>query len=103
MASGLVHKYRGIAGPPHPQPLSSQAERGESLPCRSESVLAHVPKIDSDYCCFRLRVGRSKIHRWGIYADEDIPARRKVIEYTGEKIGPSEAKRRWANPLSFRP
>jgi SET domain-containing protein len=54
----------------------------------------HTPAIDHRYCCFRLRVGRSRIHRWGLYADQDIPAHRKVIEYTGERIGPKEARRR---------
>lgn len=53
-----------------------------------------VPKIDPKYCRFPLRAGKSKIHRRGIYADSDIPANRKVIEYTGEKIGPREAARR---------
>ncbi|HLY59710.1 MAG TPA: SET domain-containing protein-lysine N-methyltransferase [Terriglobia bacterium] len=53
-----------------------------------------VPKIDPEFCCFPLRAGKSKIHQWGVYADADIPANRKVIEYTGEKIGPREAARR---------
>jgi SET domain-containing protein len=39
-------------------------------------------------------MGRSSIHRWGVYAAEPIPSRRKVIEYTGEKISRREAKRR---------
>jgi SET domain-containing protein len=52
------------------------------------------PRIASEYCCFRLRLGRSRIHRWGVYAAERIPARRKVIEYTGERISRWEAKRR---------
>jgi len=57
--------------------------------------------IDGRYSCYRLRVDGSKIHRWGVYADEDIPANRKVIEYTGEKIGRREAKRRWHTPYLF--
>ena len=56
--------------------------------------MARVPKIDPEFCCFRLRIGRSKIHGWGIYADQDIPLNRKVIEYTGEKISVMEAGRR---------
>jgi len=60
-----------------------------------------VPTIDPRYACYRLRVGRSKIHRWGIYADQNIPANRKVIEYTGEKIDPEEAERRWNTPYLF--
>ena len=60
-----------------------------------------TPAVDPQYCCYRLRVDGSKIHRWGVYADEDIPANRKVIEYTGEKIGRREAKRRWKTPYLF--
>jgi len=41
-----------------------------------------------------LRVSESKIHRWGVYAGERIPAKRKVIEYTGERISRKETKRR---------
>jgi len=41
-----------------------------------------------------MRLARSKIHRWGVFATEFIPARRKVIEYTGEKINRRETKRR---------
>ena len=52
------------------------------------------PRIDPRYACFGLRLGRSPIHGWGVYATEFIPARRKVIEYTGEKISRRETKRR---------
>ena len=52
------------------------------------------PAIDPRYVCFRLRLGRSRIHRWGVYADQNIPRGRKVIEYTGERINRREAKRR---------
>jgi SET domain-containing protein len=41
-----------------------------------------------------MRLAASKIHRWGVYATEFIPARRKVIEYTGEKISRRETRRR---------
>lgn len=41
-----------------------------------------------------MRLAKSKIHRWGVFATESIPARRKVIEYTGEKINRRETKRR---------
>jgi uncharacterized protein len=51
-------------------------------------------KIDPKSCCFRLRFGRSRIHRWGVYAAEDIPCNRKVIEYTGEKLDPAARARR---------
>jgi len=55
---------------------------------------ASRPTIDPRYACFKLVLGRSKIHRWGVYAGERIPARRKVIEYTGERISRRETKRR---------
>jgi SET domain-containing protein len=35
---------------------------------------------------FRLRLGRSTIHRRGVFALEFIPPNRKVIEYTGERL-----------------
>jgi SET domain-containing protein len=66
-----------------------------------ENDLTIVPIIDPRYACYRLRVGRSKIHRWGIYAEQHIPANRKVIEYTGEKIDPPEAERRRNTPYLF--
>lgn len=53
-----------------------------------------TPVINEKFACFRLRVGPSQIHRWGVYADQSIPAGRKVIEYTGEKIDHSEFLRR---------
>jgi len=52
------------------------------------------PRIDPRYACFKLRVGPSKIHRWGVFAEQFIPPRRKVIEYTGERVSRREAKRR---------
>jgi len=42
--------------------------------------MARVPKIDLEFCCFRLRIGQSKTHARGIYADQHIPPNRKVIE-----------------------
>lgn len=41
-----------------------------------------------------MKLARSKIHRWGVYSTERIPAGRKVIEYTGERISRRETKRR---------
>jgi len=51
-------------------------------------------QIDPEYACFGMRPARSAIHRWGLYATEFIPAGRKVIEYTGERIARRETKRR---------
>jgi len=59
------------------------------------------PKLDKKHCGFKLKIGKSKIHRWGVYAAEDIPKRRKVIEYTGEKINRKETKRRAESNLNY--
>lgn len=56
--------------------------------------LVQSPRIDERYACFRLKIRKSKIHRFGVYAAERIPAQRKVIEYTGERISRRETKRR---------
>lgn len=59
------------------------------------------PRLDPAICRYRLRAGRSRIHRWGIFAVEAIPARRRVIEYTGEHIGSREAFRRRIRPFVY--
>ncbi|MFN0104067.1 MAG: SET domain-containing protein [Bryobacteraceae bacterium] len=63
---------------------------------RGNAESGPAPVIDQKATRFRLRVGYSPIHRWGIYADELIPKGRKIIEYTGEKISRKETKRRFA-------
>src|SRR5437763_3238854 len=67
---------------------------GESAWVRQGSIRRAVPRIDESRAFFRLEVRRSKIHRWGVFALESIPARRRVIEYTGEKIDEEEHERR---------
>jgi uncharacterized protein len=63
--------------------------------------LVKNPRIDPHYCQFALRIGQSKIHQRGVYAAERIPARRKVIEYTGERISRRETKRRGQGVLTY--
>ena len=65
------------------------------------SALIKSPKIDPRYACFKLAISESSIHRRGIYAAELIPAQRKVIEYTGEKISRRETKRRGDGPVTY--
>jgi uncharacterized protein len=65
-----------------------------AVPSGHEGKLNGVPKINPDYTCFKIDLAQSKIHRWGICAGEFIPAGRKVIEYTGERISRRETKRR---------
>ncbi|MCX6622739.1 MAG: SET domain-containing protein-lysine N-methyltransferase [Acidobacteria bacterium] len=59
------------------------------------------PGIDARYCVFQLCLKQSRIHRWGLFAGEDIPANRKVIEYRGEKISRIETKRRSNSKLTY--
>lgn len=54
-----------------------------------------APQIDPRFAKFRMRVGKSRIHRLGVFAAEPIPAWRKVIEYTGERLSNREAEKRF--------
>jgi SET domain-containing protein len=65
------------------------------------TALVKSPVIDPRYACFRLEIRESRIHRRGVYALERIPPRRKVIEYTGERISRRETKRRGDGPLTY--
>ena len=63
--------------------------------------LVRRPQVDSRYCHYKLTIRESRIHRRGVYAGEDIPAGRKVIEYTGEKINRKETKRRGEGSITY--
>jgi SET domain-containing protein len=76
-----------------PTPLNGARPHVDGVP--------DLPVIDARHACFKLYIGPSSIHRWGIYAGERIPAGRKVIEYTGEKISRRETKRRAEGPLNY--
>jgi SET domain-containing protein len=52
------------------------------------------PKLNPQRCRFRLAIGRSAIDRFGVFTLEAIPARKKVIQYTGKRIGLREIIRR---------
>jgi SET domain-containing protein len=60
-----------------------------------------TPRIDPKRACFLMHAEPSAIHRWGVYADEDIPPRRKVIEYTGERISRRQIKIRSERLLHY--
>lgn len=55
------------------------------------------PRIDPRLARFQLKIGKSRIHRWGVFAAEQIPAGSDVIEYVGEIIDPKECFRRVKN------
>jgi uncharacterized protein len=63
--------------------------------------LVQTPRIDERYATFRLEIRASRIHRFGVYAVELIPPRRKVIEYTGERISRRETKHRGNGPFTY--
>ena len=44
---------------------------------------------------FKLRVRKSGIHRLGVFAAQNIPPGRKVVEYAGERISRRETRRRF--------
>jgi len=50
-----------------------------------------VPTVNSQFAGYVLRVRRSRIHGYGVYAGEPIPPRRKVIEYCGERLNVRQA------------
>ncbi len=83
-----------------------------ALARRAAQILAKVDAVNDDavgvtgtinpqHASFRLQVAPSPIHRLGVFADEPIPAGRKVIEYTGERIGRRESRRRWNPERSY--
>jgi uncharacterized protein len=55
----------------------------------------NYPKLNPRFTHWRLRVGRSTIHRRGVFTTEDIPSHRQVVEYTGERITRREAVERF--------
>ncbi len=63
--------------------------------------LIQSPAIDPRHTRYRLEIRQSSIHRRGVFALERIPARRKVIEYTGERISRRETKRRGQGNLTY--
>lgn len=80
-------------------------QRAAKIFAKVETLGEHAPAvtatINQRFAPFRLSVRPSAIHRWGVFADESIPAGRKVIEYTGERISRREAGRRAAGSLSY--
>ena len=54
----------------------------------------HVPRLNPKFTYFKLRIGRSRIERFGVFTQETIPPGKKVIRYTGERISEREVVRR---------
>jgi uncharacterized protein len=45
-----------------------------------------TPKVNPKYAWYRVKVAKSGIHSWGLFAEEDIPRGKPVIEYTGKRL-----------------
>ncbi len=54
-----------------------------------------APTLAQGESPFRLEVRRSRVHRWGVFALEAIPARHKVIEYKGAHVSRRQVTREW--------
>jgi uncharacterized protein len=66
-------------------------KRTRKAPARRSKSKA---RINPAFARYALRVARSPIQGYGVYAEEGIPRRKRVIEYTGEKIPAKEGTRR---------
>jgi len=67
----------------------------------NDDAVALTGTINPERTRFRLAVRRSRINRIGVFADEPIPAKQQVIEYTGERVSRREASRRWDPKRSY--
>jgi uncharacterized protein len=65
------------------------------------SCPSQVRRIDPRFTPFKLSIRQSKIHGYGVYAEERIPANRKVIEYTGQRLNRLQAKQRDSGSLTY--
>jgi tetratricopeptide (TPR) repeat protein len=75
--------------------LEARAKRIRSgLDLLTEDDVSVTGTINPQFTRFALAVRASDIHRLGVFAEERIPSRRTVIEYTGERISRREAKQR---------
>ena len=83
----------------------SAARQAERILARVEAVndeaVGITGTINPEHAPFPLIVRPSPIHRLGVFTDARIPARRKVIEYTGERVSRYEARRRWDPKRSY--
>jgi SET domain-containing protein len=61
-----------MAGGPFSFPMSTQQKQ--------------LPTINPIFCQYRLKIRRSPVHRFGVFAADRIPRGRKVIEYKGQRI-----------------
>jgi SET domain-containing protein len=63
--------------------------------------LIEKPKLDPTASTFALKIKRSRIHRFGVFAMENISKRTTVIEYTGERISRRAISRRLEGEFTY--
>jgi uncharacterized protein len=63
--------------------------------------LIYKPKLDPGASKFALKLKPSRIHRFGVFAMEDISRRQRVIEYTGERISRRVISRRLEGEFTY--
>jgi SET domain-containing protein len=63
--------------------------------------LIHKPKLAPRASKFALKIKRSRIHRFGVFAMQNISKRRRVIEYTGERISRRTISRRLEGEFTY--
>jgi SET domain-containing protein len=73
----------------------------KELDLLSNEDIAATGIINPQFTRFALSVRPSKIHRFGVFTEERIPAGVEVIEYTGEKIRLREANRRASFSVAY--
>ena len=66
-----------------------------------EANEALLPALDKRFCGYRLRVGPSPVHGWGVFAQEAIRSGCQVIEYTGEWVRQIEWRRYVDRPILY--
>jgi tetratricopeptide (TPR) repeat protein len=111
---GLNHPNTGACLENLSAILAERKRRREAASCarRARRIAARVDAVNDEgvavtatvnplRASFRLMVQRSRVHRFGVFADEAIPRGRRVIEYVGERIGRREAVRRWDPKRSY--
>lgn len=76
--------------------MKGAAQRAKTTKKNSNGMVGNEIKGN-----FKLERRKSKIHRWGVFTLEPIPARRRVIEYTGEIIDEEEMNRRSGKKLLY--
>ena len=73
---------------------SEAFEKRARLIQEAAEELGEPPQLHGQYASFGLRVAPSRIHRFGVFTAEAIPAGADIIEYTGERVTRREWRKR---------